>query len=94
MAEAAAPDPIDVHAELAEAPIGRLHRTLGVLITFTTLFDGYDTFNPAYVIHYVTGPWGLGPAQAGFLVSSGLVGFLVGAAGTGWLQIGLAGGVP
>ena len=44
-----------------------------------TFIDGYDTFNPAYVIHYVAGPWGLQPGQAGLLVSSGLVGFLVGA---------------
>jgi MFS family permease len=45
-----------------------------------TLFDGYDTFNPAYVIHYVAGPWGLKAGQAGLLISSGLVGFLLGAA--------------
>jgi len=48
-----------------------------------TLFDGYDTFNPAYVIHYVVGAWGLKPGQAGLLISSGLVGFLVGAAAHG-----------
>ena len=45
-----------------------------------TLFDGYDTFNPAYVIHYVAKPWGLQAGQAGLLISSGLVGFLIGAA--------------
>jgi MFS transporter, AAHS family, 4-hydroxybenzoate transporter len=53
------------------------------LITLITLFDGYDTFNPAYVIHYVMKPWGLLPSQAGLLVSSGLVGFLFGAMGHG-----------
>ncbi|HEV2677400.1 MAG TPA: MFS transporter [Aliidongia sp.] len=74
---------VNVETELSEARVGRLHRTLGVLITLMTMFDGYDTFNPAYVIHYVAGPWGLTPGQAGFLVSSGLVGFLVGAAGHG-----------
>ena len=56
---------------------------MGVLITLITLFDGYDTFNPAYVIHYVMQPWGLVPSQAGLLVSSGLVGFLCGAMGHG-----------
>lgn len=76
-------EPIDVQAELAEAPVGSLHRTLGVLITLMTLFDGYDTFNPAYVIHYVAGPWGLSPARSGLLISSGLVGFLLGAMGHG-----------
>lgn len=70
---------IDVHDELAEARVGPLHKLLGLLITLITLFDGYDTFNPAYVIHYVMKPWGLAPVQAGLLVSSGLVGFLVGA---------------
>jgi MFS family permease len=74
---------IDVHEELAGAAITPLHKTLGVLITLITLFDGYDTFNPAYVIHYVMKPWGLLPSQAGLLVSSGLVGFLFGAMGHG-----------
>src|SRR6202047_1397445 len=74
---------IDVHEELAGAAIAPLHKILGVLITLITLFDGYDTFNPAYVIHYVVQPWGLLPSQAGLLVSSGLVGFLFGAMGHG-----------
>lgn len=65
---------LDVHEELSGAAIGRLHIVLGILITLITLFDGYDTFNPAYVIHYVAKPWGLSPSQAGFLVSSGLFG--------------------
>jgi MFS family permease len=38
-------------------------------------FDGYDTFNASYVVHYVMKPWGLPAGQAGFLVSSGLIGF-------------------
>ncbi len=74
---------IDVHEELAGAAVGPWHKVLGVLITLITLFDGYDTFNPAYVIHYVAQPWGLAPGQAGLLVSSGLVGFLFGAIGHG-----------
>ncbi|MBR0751323.1 MFS transporter [Bradyrhizobium jicamae] len=74
---------IDVHEELAGAAISPSHKVLGILITLITLFDGYDTFNPAYVIHYVMQPWGLVPSQAGLLVSSGLVGFLFGAIGHG-----------
>jgi MFS family permease len=74
---------IDVRDELAGASLTPLHKTLGVLITLITLFDGYDTFNPAYVIHYVMKPWGLVPSQAGLLVSSGLIGFLFGAMGHG-----------
>lgn len=74
---------VDVHEELATAAVSPFHWRLGILITLITLFDGYDTFNPAYVIHYVAEPWGLAPGQAGFLVSSGLVGFLIGAIGHG-----------
>ncbi|MGD1323856.1 MFS transporter [Pandoraea pnomenusa] len=71
---------IDVHAELSDAPVGRTHVRLGILLALLTLFDGYDTFNPAYVIHYVQGPWNLSLEQVGMLISSGLVGFLIGAA--------------
>ena len=71
---------IDVHEELSNAPVGPMHVKLGILLALLTLFDGYDTFNPAYVIHYVRGPWSLSLQQAGMLVSSGLVGFLLGAA--------------
>lgn len=71
---------INVHQELADAEAGAFHWRLGAIMGLLTLFDGYDTFNPAYVIHYVAGPWGLKAGQAGLLISSGLVGFLLGAA--------------
>src|SRR5882724_9991639 len=71
---------IDLHDELAEAKVGKFHWRLGAMMGLLTLFDGYDTFNPAYVIHYVAKPWGLQAGQAGILISSGLVGFLIGAA--------------
>jgi MFS family permease len=76
-------DTIDVHEELAAARVTPFHWRLGAMMGALTLFDGYDTFNPAYVIHYVMAPWGLKPGQAGLLVSSGLVGFLIGAAAHG-----------
>src|SRR5215813_3872956 len=71
---------IDVHEELASAKVSGFHLRLGLIMALLTLFDGYDTFNPAYVIHYVAGPWGLKGGQAGLLISSGLIGFLIGAA--------------
>src|SRR6266702_3691624 len=71
---------IDIHEELADAKAGAFHWRLGAIMGLLTLFDGYDTFNPAYVIHYVAKPWGLQAGQAGLLISSGLVGFLIGAA--------------
>jgi MFS transporter, AAHS family, 4-hydroxybenzoate transporter len=69
---------IDVREEIATAPLGRYHALIGILIGFAVFFDGYDTFNAAYVIHYVMKPWHLVPSQAGFLVSSGLIGFMIG----------------
>ena len=69
---------IDVREEIANAPIGSYHRFLALLIGMVVFFDGYDTFNPAYVIHYVAKPWHLTPSQAGLLVSSGLIGFMIG----------------
>ncbi len=57
-----------------------------MLIWFAVFFDGYDTFNAACVIHYVAGPWHLAPSQAGFLVSSGLIGFTIGSLGQGWFS--------
>jgi AAHS family 4-hydroxybenzoate transporter-like MFS transporter len=77
---------LDVTQELADAKIGPLHVALGVVITLITAFDGYDTFNPAYVIHYVMGPWGLSRGAAGLLVSSGLMGFFAGAIGQGMVS--------
>src|ERR1700730_1396144 len=69
---------IDVREEIANAPIGRYHRFLALLIGMVVFFDGYDTFNPAYVIHYVMKPWHLPAGRASWLVSSGLIGFMIG----------------
>jgi AAHS family 4-hydroxybenzoate transporter-like MFS transporter len=69
---------IDVREEIANAPVGRYHRFLALLIGMVVFFDGYDTFNPAYVIHYVMKPWHLSAGLAGWLVSSGLIGFMIG----------------
>lgn len=80
---------IDVHDELAQAHVGRFHATLGILLGLLTFFDGYDTFSPAYMIHYVVKPWGLMPSQMGFLVSSGLIGFLIGAGVHGFVADGI-----
>lgn len=69
----------DVRDALRSAPMSRFHWALIASIMAATIFDGYDTLNPSYVIHYVARPWGLSHSEAGFLVSSGLIGFGVGA---------------
>jgi len=54
---------------------GGYHRFLALLIGMVVFFDGYDTFNPAYVIHYVTKAVASGAEPGRALVSSGLIGF-------------------
>lgn len=74
---------IDVREEIANAEVGAYHRLIAVLVGMAVFFDGYDTFSPAYVIHYVMKPWHLVPSQAGLLVSSGLIGFMIGSLAQG-----------
>jgi MFS transporter, AAHS family, 4-hydroxybenzoate transporter len=74
---------IDVREEIANAEVGPYHRLIAVLIGLAVFFDGFDTFSPAYVIHYVMKPWHLAPSQAGLLVSSGLIGFMFGSLAQG-----------
>ena len=74
---------IDVREEIANAEVGSYHRLIAVLVGLAVFFDGYDTFSPAYVIHYVMKPWHLAPSQAGLLVSSGLIGFMFGSLAQG-----------
>ena len=66
-------------SEIEGSRFGAYHRLVIVLVALAVVFDGYDTFVPAYVIKYVVKPWHLMPSQAGLLVSSGLIGFMIGA---------------
>lgn len=68
----------DVRTELGDAPLRSFHWLLVGLVALATMFDGYDTLIPSYVIHFVAKPWHLSDASVGFLVSSGLIGFAVG----------------
>jgi AAHS family 4-hydroxybenzoate transporter-like MFS transporter len=69
---------LEIRAELEKASLGARHWTVVVVLGLVTLFDGYDTFAPSYVIPYAIKDWHLPPSQAGLLVSSGLVGFMIG----------------
>jgi MFS family permease len=68
----------DVRTELDEAPLRPFHWLVVCLVGLATMLDGYDTFIPSYMIHFVAQPWRLSPSAAGFLVSSGLIGFGIG----------------
>lgn len=68
----------DVRAELAQARLRPFHWRVVALVALATMFDGYDTFIPSYMIHFVVKPWHLSPSAAGLLVSSGLIGFGIG----------------
>ena len=75
--------PLDVRDELDRAPLSAAHWRIVVLLGVLLAFDGYDVFAPAYVIHDTMGQWHLTPSQAGLLVSSGLVGFMIGSVAAG-----------
>jgi AAHS family 4-hydroxybenzoate transporter-like MFS transporter len=74
---------VDIRSELEKADLGLRHWIVVLLLGLVTLFDGYDTFAPSYVIPYAIKQWHLPPSQAGLLVSSGLVGFMIGSLAVG-----------
>jgi len=74
---------LDVRLEIEEAPMVAFHIKVGVMIALILFFDGYDLYNAAYIVHYVTGPWGLSPSKIGLMLSSGLAGFAAGSAVSG-----------
>lgn len=75
----------DALTEISDAPIGVFHYKMMILVLLITLFDGYDTFIPAYVIHYVVGPWHVAHKDIALLVTSGLFGFLLGSLASGFI---------
>jgi AAHS family 4-hydroxybenzoate transporter-like MFS transporter len=72
-------DARSIRAAAEAAPLNRYHIRIIILVAAITVFDGYDNFVPSYVIHFTRDAWHLNLEQAGFLVSSGLIGFMVGA---------------
>jgi AAHS family 4-hydroxybenzoate transporter-like MFS transporter len=74
---------LDIRGELEKASLGPRHWIVVTVLALVTLFDGYDTFAPSYVIPYAIKEWHLPPSQAGLLVSSGLIGFMIGSLAVG-----------
>jgi AAHS family 4-hydroxybenzoate transporter-like MFS transporter len=74
---------MDIRSELDKASLGFSHWTVVTILGLVTLFDGYDTLVPSYVIPFALKQWSLPPSQAGLLVSSGLVGFMIGSLAVG-----------
>lgn len=76
---------LDLQHAIEEMPLGRQHGLIVTLLALATLFDGYNVYVPAYVIPYALGAWRLSPSAAGLLVSSGLIGFMLGSLANGAL---------
>ncbi|MCE4062582.1 MFS transporter [Pandoraea sputorum] len=74
---------IDVREALQAAPLGAFHYRLATLLALILLFDGFDLYNAAYIVHDVTRLWLLSPSQIGVLLSCGLAGFAAGSAVSG-----------
>ena len=77
------PSTLSVSDEIDAAGLNARHWWMVAILALVTLFDGYDVFAPAYVIPFGLREWGLKPSQAGLLVSSGLVGFMLGSLSVG-----------
>ena len=73
----------DVRVDIAEASVCGFHIRIIAIVACVMMFDGYDNFVPAYVIHWTKDAWNLSLPQAGMLMSSGLIGFMVGAIANG-----------
>ncbi len=69
---------IGLREEIERLPLGREHVLIVAVLALATLFDGYDVFVPSYVIPFAMKAWRLAPSEAGLLVSSGLLGFMIG----------------
>ncbi|VVD89947.1 glucose transporter [Pandoraea iniqua] len=74
---------IDVRDTLQAAPLGAYHFKLAILLALILLFDGYDLYNAAYIVHDVASLWHMSPSQIGVLLSCGLAGFAAGSAVSG-----------
>src|SRR5258708_7334327 len=73
----------DVRRQVGGAALNAHHVRIIAIVACATIFDGYDNFIPSYIIHFTRDAWHLSLGQAGFLVSSGLIGFMIGALGNG-----------
>ncbi|MGP4016272.1 MFS transporter [Saccharopolyspora sp. 5N708] len=74
---------IDVREELDEAGMRPLHWWVVVLALLAITIDGYNTMVTPYVIPFVQHTWQLSGAESGLLVSSALIGVMVGSLGQG-----------
>lgn len=74
---------IDVRDALQAAPLGAYHYKLAILLALILMFDGYDLYNAAFIVHDVSALWHLSPSQIGVLLSCGLAGFAAGSAVSG-----------
>jgi MFS transporter, putative metabolite:H+ symporter len=72
-------------ARLERLPISRIHVLARLLIGCATFFDAYTSLSIAYALPVLVRDWHLAPRQAGFIISIGYVGQLIGALSVGWL---------
>jgi AAHS family 4-hydroxybenzoate transporter-like MFS transporter len=69
---------LDIRHELDNGELSSSHWVMVGVLALVTLFDGYYVFVAASVIPFVVRLWHLTPSQAGLMVSSGLIGFMLG----------------
>jgi len=71
--------PLDVQELIDRQPLNRFHYRLVALCAASVLMDGFDAQTIGFVAPALTGQWHISRAALGPVLSSGLVGMLIGA---------------
>jgi len=79
------PSSADPAQRLDRLPMSRFHWKLVGVSGMGWMFDSMDVGIISFVVATLTREWGLAPDQVAWMISIGLLGMLVGAAGTGTL---------
>lgn len=69
---------VDIRKLISEAPIGMPHMAILFWCSLMIVFDGYDLAVAGIALPAIMQAMGVGPAQAGLMVSSALIGMMVG----------------
>ena len=75
----------EVAARIERLPVTWWQVRARIVVGTATFFDSFDALAIAYILPVIVPLWGLSPQDAGFLISAGYAGQLVGALFFGWL---------
>jgi MFS transporter, putative metabolite:H+ symporter len=74
-----------IAARIERLPLSAWHVRVGLIISSSWFFDGFDALAIAYVLPALIRPWHMAPVQIGLLISAGYAGQTIGSIYFGWL---------